>query len=52
MDIWQAVVLLAGLVILAITTVIVTRTALKDTAPQDRAAILAAIAQLVRQLRP
>ena len=52
MGIWQALVLLTGLVIAATTTVIVTRMALKDTAPQDRAAILSAIAQLVGQLRP
>ncbi|NKI44688.1 hypothetical protein [Streptomyces physcomitrii] len=51
MDIWGAAVLLAGLVIFAITTVIITGMALKDTAPQDRAGILHAIAELVRELR-
>jgi hypothetical protein len=51
MDIGDAVVLLAGLVILATTTVIVTGMALKDTAPQDRVAILRAIAQLVQHVR-
>ncbi|MEU0807477.1 hypothetical protein [Streptomyces sp. NPDC005970] len=52
MNIWGAAVLLAGLVIIAITTVIITGMALKDTASKDRAGILRAIAELVRQLRP
>ncbi|MFE2424848.1 hypothetical protein [Streptomyces hokutonensis] len=52
MDIWGAVVLLTGLVVLATTTVIITGMALKGTTPQDRAGILRAIAELVRELRP
>lgn len=52
MNIWGAAVLLAGLVIIAITAVIITGLALKDTASKDRAGILRAIAELVRQLRP
>ena len=52
MGIWGAVALLAGLVILASTTVVITGLALKDTAPEDRAGILRAIAELVRELRP
>ncbi len=52
MDICGAVVLLAGLVILAATAVVITGMALKDTASQDRASILRAIATLVRALRP
>lgn len=52
MNIWEAAVLLAGLMIIAITTVIITGTALRDTASQDRADILRAIAKLVRELRP
>lgn len=52
MNIWGAAVLLAGLMIIAITTVIITGTALRDTASQDRAGILRAIAELVRELRP
>lgn len=51
MDIWEALVLLTGLVILATTTVIITGMALKGTASQDRASILRAIAELVRELR-
>jgi hypothetical protein len=52
MGIWGLAVLLAGPVVLATTTVIITGMALKGTAPQDRARILRAIAELVRQLRP
>jgi hypothetical protein len=52
MNIWGAAVLLTGLMIIAITTVIITGTALRDTASQDRADILRAIAELVRALHP
>jgi hypothetical protein len=49
MDIqWGAAALLAALAILATTT----RMALKDTTPQDRASVLRAIAELVRELHP
>ena len=52
LDIWEAVVLLAALAILATTTVIITCIALRNTPSQDRARILHAIAELVRQLHP
>ncbi|MFG1858407.1 hypothetical protein [Actinomadura geliboluensis] len=52
MNIWEAAVLLAGPVIIAITAVIITSMALKDTAPHDRAGILRAAAELMRELRP
>ncbi|MFF8931478.1 hypothetical protein ACF1AO_29900 [Streptomyces longwoodensis] len=52
MDIWGAVVLLAGFVILATTAMVITGIALKDTPAQYRAGILRAIAELVRELRP
>ncbi|GGM06326.1 hypothetical protein GCM10010129_57510 [Streptomyces fumigatiscleroticus] len=51
MDVWTAVVPLAGLAILAISTVIITGMALKGTAPQDRAGILRAVAEVVREIR-
>ncbi|MEV0839252.1 hypothetical protein AB0I55_06785 [Actinocatenispora sera] len=51
MNIWQAAVLLAGIVTPAVATVIVTGLALKDTAPRDRAGILRGLAELVRALR-
>ncbi|MER5587344.1 hypothetical protein ABT090_37690 [Streptomyces asoensis] len=51
MDIWGAVMLLAGLAILATTAVIITGVALKDTASKDRAGILRAVAELLRSLR-
>ncbi|WP_326583761.1 hypothetical protein OG250_34570 [Streptomyces sp. NBC_00487] len=50
MDIWWAAVLLAGLAILAIALVTITGMALKDTASQDRAGILRAVAAFVRGL--
>jgi hypothetical protein len=52
MNIWEAAMLLAGLTIIAIAIVIITGMALRDTASQDRAGILRAIAELVRELRP
>ncbi|MFJ3824981.1 hypothetical protein [Streptomyces nodosus] len=51
MDIRWAAVLLAGVAILAIAAVTITGLALKDTASQDRAGILRAVAELVRELR-
>ncbi|WP_331732838.1 hypothetical protein OG592_42530 (plasmid) [Streptomyces avidinii] len=51
MDIWWAAVPVAGLAILAIALVTITGLALKDTASQDRAGILRAVAACVRELR-
>ncbi|MER7768735.1 hypothetical protein [Kitasatospora sp. NPDC096140] len=51
MDIWWATVALAGLAILAIALVTITGLALKDTASEDRAGILRAVAECVRELR-
>jgi hypothetical protein len=51
MDIWGAAVILAGLAIPAIAAVAITGMALKDTAPRDRAGILRAVTELVRELR-
>ncbi|MFF3617494.1 hypothetical protein [Streptomyces sp. NPDC002580] len=51
MDIWWAAVLVAGFAILATAVVIITGMALKDTASQDRADILRAVAAFVRELR-
>lgn len=52
MDLWGAVLLLAAQGIVATTTVIIIGLALKGTASRDRAGILRAIAELIRQLRP
>ncbi|MFF1548069.1 hypothetical protein [Streptomyces sp. NPDC058291] len=51
MDIWWATVPLAGLTILVIALVTITCLALKDTASEDRAGILHAIAACMRELR-
>jgi hypothetical protein len=51
MEIWGAAVLLIAPAILAATTVILARIALKGTPPQDRAAILRALTHLVHELR-
>ncbi|MFJ4836192.1 hypothetical protein ACIP79_40830 [Streptomyces sp. NPDC088747] len=51
MEIWEVGVLLAGPVVLATAAVIIASLALKDTASQDRANILYAIAELMRGLR-
>jgi hypothetical protein len=51
MNIWEAAVPLAAVVIPATAAVIITVVALRGTAPRDRAGILRAIAQLVRELR-
>ncbi|SNT59852.1 hypothetical protein [Actinacidiphila glaucinigra] len=51
MDIQLAAVLLAGVAILAIAAVTITGLALKGTASQDRARILKAVAELLRELR-
>ncbi|MET8380057.1 hypothetical protein [Streptomyces microflavus] len=47
---WAAA-FLAGLAIIATTAVAITGLALKDTASQDRAGILRAVAELVQELR-
>ncbi|WP_159031801.1 hypothetical protein [Streptomyces lydicus] len=51
MDIRWAAMFLVGLAILAIAAVTIAGLALKDTASQDRAGILRAVAVLVRELR-
>jgi hypothetical protein len=51
MTILWAAVLLAGLLIIAATTVLITALALKNTASHDRAGVLRAITDLVRALR-
>lgn len=51
MNTWGTLVLLVAMAIPATAAVIIVRTALRDAASQDRASILNAIAQLVRELR-
>lgn len=52
MEIWVAVVPLAALAIPATATVVIARMALKETTSQERAGILRAIAEIVRELHP
>jgi hypothetical protein len=51
MEIWAVVALLIGLVIRAVTAVIITGLALRDAASKDRAGILRATADLLGRLR-